>query len=297
MKKFFYKLKKDEKGIALLFTLGILALLLVMALAFATNSIVEQKVASATNTRSQTRLLARTAVNRALCGMTNAARSFLSFDDLKSHDSDSTHQAADWQDFLGNIETKLDGATIYDFSGTYYSSSEFGNSDALHWQYVKNSDSEIIGRYAYVIIPSNGALDPSAAVDSGANSIPYSETSSNQLRPGVEVNEIYIDGLNDVSATDLTSTQIDALSADNATPTSGGLLMESVGLILNQFLKRLIVRLHQLRTQLKNFAGIILFLKISLIRKHTGSIQTETVIKMMMSCIIALILLVRIGIL
>ena len=55
---------KNESGVALLFALGILSLLLVLGLAFASNALLAQKVARNNSNRSQAKLLAQSAISR-----------------------------------------------------------------------------------------------------------------------------------------------------------------------------------------------------------------------------------------
>lgn len=54
----------NESGVALLFALGILSLLLILGLAFASNALLAQKVASNNSNRSQAKLLAQSAISR-----------------------------------------------------------------------------------------------------------------------------------------------------------------------------------------------------------------------------------------
>lgn len=54
----------NESGVALLFALGILSLLLVLGLAFASNALLSQKVAANNSNRSQAKLLAQSAISR-----------------------------------------------------------------------------------------------------------------------------------------------------------------------------------------------------------------------------------------
>ena len=53
-----------ERGIALLFALGVLSLLLVLGLAFATNSLMARKVAANNSYRGQAKIMALSAINR-----------------------------------------------------------------------------------------------------------------------------------------------------------------------------------------------------------------------------------------
>lgn len=56
--------KNNESGVALLFALGILSLLLVLGLAFASNALLAQKAAHNNSSRSQAKLLAQSAISR-----------------------------------------------------------------------------------------------------------------------------------------------------------------------------------------------------------------------------------------
>lgn len=59
----------NESGVALLFALGILSLLLVLGLAFASNALLAQKVAYNNSSRSQAKLLAQSAISRIAIAM------------------------------------------------------------------------------------------------------------------------------------------------------------------------------------------------------------------------------------
>ena len=61
--------KQKESGVALLFALGLLSLLLLLGLGFFTNISVAQKIAINSNNRTQTKMLAASAINRALMGL------------------------------------------------------------------------------------------------------------------------------------------------------------------------------------------------------------------------------------
>ena len=60
---------QKESGVALLFALGILSLLLVLGLAFASNALLAQKVAANNSNRSQAKLLAQSAISRITIAM------------------------------------------------------------------------------------------------------------------------------------------------------------------------------------------------------------------------------------
>jgi len=197
----------NERGIALVFTLGILGLLIVIALAFSSSAITERKAAYNNDARSLARILSQSGLNRAMAAMMYYSTVSDSFDKLFSHDS-STNTV----DYIYKLSTTLDGDSI----------SVNGMSD-LQWQYVYNgktgttSDSDcsrIVGRYAYVVAPSGGYLDPSEVVDSGSGTL-LSESSASKERPGVSISEIYVPGLTD-NTSDLSNTEITNLSDTSA---------------------------------------------------------------------------------
>ena len=64
MKKIFQKRKKP-RGVALLFALGILSLLLILGLAFVSNSLLAQKAAVNNSNRALAKMLAQSAISRA----------------------------------------------------------------------------------------------------------------------------------------------------------------------------------------------------------------------------------------
>jgi len=198
----------NERGIALVFTLGILGLLIVIALAFSSSAITERKAAYNNDARSLARILAQSGLNRAMAAMMYYSTVSDSFDKLYSHDA-----TTNTVDYIYKLSTTIDGDSI----------SVNGMSD-LQWQYVYNGKgtsatndadySRIIGRYSYVVVPSGGYLDPSEVVDSGSGTL-LNETSASRERPGVNISEIYVPGLTD-NTSDLSNAEISNLSDSSA---------------------------------------------------------------------------------
>ena len=56
--------RRAQRGVALLFALGILSLLLILGLASVTNALLAQRVASNNSSRSQAKMLAQSAISR-----------------------------------------------------------------------------------------------------------------------------------------------------------------------------------------------------------------------------------------
>ncbi len=205
LKKPFRRSPSSERGIALVFTLGILGLLIIVGLAFSSGAITERKAAYNNDARSLARILAQSGLNRAVAAFMYYSSVSDSYDTLYSHDETSDNKNT--YDYLFKMSTSLDGFKF-----------EFPNTDTgIQWQYVMNgltgsTDStcpKIIGRFAYVVIPGGGRLEPSDIVDTYCV-----EDATTRERPGVDVSEIYAKGLAPSDA-DLTS-YIHGLS-DNAT--------------------------------------------------------------------------------
>lgn len=157
---------KNESGVALLFALGILSLLLVLGLAFASNALLAQKVARNNSNRSQAKLLAQSAISRIA-----TAIMYYQF------------QAANWSPAI----IPVDYSDIYsygkDISNNVFADGLFSKDDSLltppssasteqpttetfqkpKWAFIfdkpeSEADRKIVGRIAYQQVPgSNGA--------------------------------------------------------------------------------------------------------------------------------------------
>ena len=172
---------KHERGIALLFAIGILALLLVLALGFATNSIQEQKVAYNNNNRSQAQLIARSAVNRiqaylfyrqknAPFGSGDFLQSILSTTDTAEHYSDAS--STDKPTFTGSARKKAEmerllDLTLDDWDAQSKDDWELDEYPNLGWTYIYDrgddgKDRRIIGRYAFRVVDRHNKFDAAA---------------------------------------------------------------------------------------------------------------------------------------
>ncbi len=220
MKKIMKKIravKKNEQGIAILFTLGILSLLLMLAVAFAANALIERKAAFNTNYTSMARLLAKSGMERAIAVMefyrTTPAFSSYSYTNIITHDETTSN--AETHDYLHHLESTVDGTTYYKWPTNY----DKDDDGAVHWQYIDNgltgADRRLIGRIAYVVTNKCG-LDPSAVVDSGiVTGTAVNESVANEQRPGVNLTEINLKYLDPGEGT-LTSTDVVKLSSTNS---------------------------------------------------------------------------------
>ncbi len=190
--------KKNEKGIAILFTLGLLSLLLVLAIAFSSTAITQRKAATNNANRAQARILAESTLQKILARM-----EYFPSDNaiLYSHCDSDSHPAPFPTQNLGNTDW-IYKLSMYNYLGTNVfewwntgANSLFGE-DGINWEYVfqdidNDTKPEIIGRTAFVVFQTNG-IDPAALVKSGKD-----ESDNDEARYGAEVNEINIYSLYD----------------------------------------------------------------------------------------------------
>ena len=154
----------SRRGIALIFTLGILGLLTVLALGFASTAMINRKVAHNTANRTAAQLLAQSALERVRFALNSTD---FSEDKIYSRpygsDTGSEFDNGDY-DWLWKLHTDSDGVNLYTFPDNYSngSHSSIDSTKGLPaWQYVKGPNGEIIGRFAYVVKTEKGKLDPS----------------------------------------------------------------------------------------------------------------------------------------
>lgn len=155
---------RNQRGVALIFTLGILGLLTVMALGFASTAMLNQKIASNSAGASSARMLAQVGVQRALTAVAlytaDAANNAVGFSDIFSREYGSGKTGnQNTCDFIWKLTTKINDIPLYELPVDY------DNESGVTWQYVTDpsdtTNNTLIGRYAYVVVPYYGALDPS----------------------------------------------------------------------------------------------------------------------------------------
>lgn len=151
--------KRREKGIALIFTLGILGLLTVLALGFASTAMLNSKISGNISHQQKARYIARLGAERALYALTQCPDIPISNIFSKSAvDIDEKSCDGIWK-----LNTKLNGIPIYEITEDYNVESD------VSWEYIRdpqsdtneNDKNDIIGRYAYVVVEEKGKLDPS----------------------------------------------------------------------------------------------------------------------------------------
>ena len=152
--------KRRERGIALIFTLGILGLLTVLALGFASTAMLNSKISGNISHQQKARYIARLGAERALYALTQCPDIPISNIFSKSAvDIDEKSCDGIWK-----LNTKLNGIPIYEIPEDYNVESD------VSWEYIRDPQSDtntesdkndIIGRYAYVVVEETGKLDPS----------------------------------------------------------------------------------------------------------------------------------------
>ena len=156
MKKSFSQkpIQKKNRGVAVIFTLGILGLLTVMALGFASTALLNRKIADNTSSQDYARHIAK---NIAFARVKNAVKRNAVFSIF--YTSEISGQSTE-KDFLHKMDTVLDGVELYRVTNDASTPSFLTNT--ARWQYVTdpNDNNRILGRYAYAVVPVSGHLDP-----------------------------------------------------------------------------------------------------------------------------------------
>ena len=141
-----------ERGVALLFALGLLALMSVLGVAFVTNALNAQKTAVNIGARNQSRILLDSAINRIMIGITAALHQRVNADLSKVYSSgDGTIRGEAnpddaKQDLLndeaGRMKIFIPGQNMYKMSDSKST-----------WVYVRDAENKVIGRMAYQVLP------------------------------------------------------------------------------------------------------------------------------------------------
>ena len=162
--------RSGESGAALLIALGFLALMTLVGIAFVSTSLFSQKLAANSGSRSQTRILARSAAARAAFNM------MLCFDQatvdslvLKNLNAASSYDAVPYNNngtkATGTLDDQLKSTTNctvtkldYNTGSTEYS----GDKSSAKWLYCYDTPEgtaarRIIGRVAFQVLPEQSA--------------------------------------------------------------------------------------------------------------------------------------------
>ncbi|MDD5599020.1 MAG: hypothetical protein PHV82_13815, partial [Victivallaceae bacterium] len=175
--------KKNEQGIALVFTFMILALLLIIALGFALSSMFDRKSALNAANAAAAGILAQTQLKEIISLIENDEAN-LEDSEFYSHDSGSP-AVTDTDMLKDMLASRLPVSGLLDTVDT----------DKVNWNYIRSKDSDqaLVGRTAFVVIADGIALD--ALVDGRAGTAAYpkhSEEFDTETRIGKYVSEINV---------------------------------------------------------------------------------------------------------
>ena len=204
----------NESGVALLFALGILSLLLILGLAFASNALLAQKVAANNSNRSQAKLLAQSAISRiAIAVMYYQSQATthspvvipIDYSDVYSYGRDRDNRVFADGLFSTNdsLLTPPSSVTTDTPTSTTY--------ERPKWAFVfdkpeSDSDRKIIGRIAYQQVKGSSGM---------------SKISLNNVLRGVYAQESHSTGTpvtNQIPWTNRWGKSIDELNLNNTTP-------------------------------------------------------------------------------
>ena len=169
---------RGEEGMALLFALGFLALLLILGLGFVTTSLLSQKIAANNSSRAQARMLARSAAARAMLDvMLYNDQAILNGTAVENYDAIYSYDKVDYNDNgttgTGALNDQLRAGTAVDADGNpkipsklkylWYDRDLMGKNCKANWIYFYDSPEKengasvvgrrIVGRVAFQVLP------------------------------------------------------------------------------------------------------------------------------------------------
>lgn len=239
MRKKYYKCKRRQ-GVALLFALGILSLLLILGLAFVSNALLAQKVAFNNSSRAQAKMLAQSAISR-------VAASVMLYQHQAYNQADSSKKF--WPTsftslFSGTDSTRIDDQLDYGndnltdlYSKLNYPGNVIGyrpsdNRNKITWQLVydksankssqeghNTKNKKIIGRIAYQVLPptSNSRLNLQQVLK-GAQKRSTLSNIENQERFGEDISELNVEYTTPFIDTAMTAPNLGGLLSASSIP-------------------------------------------------------------------------------
>ena len=215
--KFLKNTKKSQRGVALIFALSILGLMVVLGLTFASLSFSDQEIARGNSEQEAAKIMAKSAVNRVIALLENNTTVTESDKIVSGGDpNNSNHYDFLWKMITyhgdvpgaGDMQSKLDERIK---NGT----------NSPYWQYVvvpnKDGKDEIVGRFAYAAYQPAGLLDPYTSAKT------KDEATTPVTRYGMSTDEIDLKALVDVAVPGgsgiLTADDINTLGKNNADST------------------------------------------------------------------------------
>jgi len=144
--------------------LGILGLLTVIALGFASTALLNNSLSKNVMNTAYARSLAKNlALTQAIyiIKQKEIDGGFVDYRNIYSWGPDSDDNSKKHKDFLWRLDYSDSGVQMFRYEPDKTANNPANN---VRWQYVKDSGGKLIGRYAYVVVPDRGRIDPSVNI-------------------------------------------------------------------------------------------------------------------------------------
>ncbi len=190
MKKYILKKRKLNRGTALLFSLGILSLIVVLAMLFASKAKANARISAIQLDNQEAKSLAKSLIPRIIVTLQENQRTQDSVMFSSTYDPDFTPAKSEDRSFHNDWLWKLETDSVLSFSdifgteglATYLEGSQYKQENMPLWQYIhdpngrpenesagdsdssdtKNNSGRVMARFAFVTIPQSGTLNPNA---------------------------------------------------------------------------------------------------------------------------------------
>ena len=210
MKKVFplFRGARREEGMALLFALGFLAMMLILGLAFVTTSLLAQKIAANNSSRAQARMFARSAASRAMLNImlyndqaTLQGKAIENYDSIYSRDDADYNNGSSSGSGAVTDQLHKSGENSTDESKLKYqvgTEDYTGENSKAEWIFFYDSPEgtdgrKIIGRAAFQVLPRQAGRLSLYAVTGGAKLQNDYEAVPYQFRWGRGIDELKLD--------------------------------------------------------------------------------------------------------
>jgi len=153
MKKF--HAPSNERGVALIFALGLLTLLSVLGVAFVTNSLTAQKIAANVGARNEAQQLMDSAVNRIMISLMAVLRQDKNATDYSVIYSSNDGSQRDAGTETDKAKDQLDDAEKSKLNVFVVGQPKYdGSKSPSTWLYIRDNGGNIVGRMAYQVLPT-----------------------------------------------------------------------------------------------------------------------------------------------
>jgi len=186
--------KKNEKGIALIFTLIMLSLLMILALSFTMDSMFEQKAAYNSASSSSAGFMTQAQLKQVLLLMKEGEANF---DNGRLYSVDSTPGPTPAPVYHTDMLLEsLPVAGLLKSDDKVFDLNNNGTYDdpKVNWNYIRDVNGDIIGRTAFVVVPEDKIPLDSLLDDSVNPNITQNEKNNMERRIGKDVSEINVRG-------------------------------------------------------------------------------------------------------